>query len=455
MKKTLIAVAIASLSSCSLHQPYLRPSITTDGLFGAAVPATDTATLATVRWQDMFTDPHLQALIDKALAGNTDLLAAQLHIRQAEAALTTAKLAFLPSLFFAPDGRLSTFDGRASKLYSIPVAASWEIDVFGRMQNAKKRAKAAYAQSQEFRQALRTQLIAAVANHYYLLLLLDRQSEITAQTVATWKESVLTMRAMKQAGMATEAAVAQLEGACYAIEAALLDLQQALNETQNSLTLLLGEPPHDIPRGSLHQQSLPDRLATGIPLQLLANRPDVRSAELTLVQAFYATNEARAALYPSITLSGLAGWTNNVGDYIVNPGRLLLTAAASLTQPIFNKGLIRARITISEAQQQEAQLYFQQTLLRAGAEVNNALTQYQTTKRQQLLRHQQVKAMESAVASTELLMAHGSTTYLEILTARQDLLSAQLTEVSDSFREILAVVSLYRALGGGREVIGE
>jgi NodT family efflux transporter outer membrane factor (OMF) lipoprotein len=411
--------------------------------------------MADIRWQEIFTDPHLQVLIDKGLANNTDLQAAQLHILQAEAVLSTAKLAFLPSVFFAPEGRISNFDANTTKIYNIPVAASWEIDVAGRLKNAKKRAKAAYSQSQEYRQAVRTQLIATIANHYYLLLVLDRQKEITTQSVVTWRESVTTMRAMKEAGMTTEAGVAQIEGACYAIEAALFDLSKEISETQNRLALILGESPYEIRRGSLLTQSLPDKLTTGVPLQLLANRPDVKIAELSLTQAFYATNEARASLYPSLTLSGIVGWTNNVGDYIVNPGKLLLSAAASLTQPIFNKGLNRARIKISEAQQEEALLYFRQTLLNAGTEVNDALTLYQTAKSQQEIRVLQIKAMEKAVESVELLMAHGSTTYLEILTARQGLLSAQLTEVFDRFGEIQGIISLYRALGGGREISEE
>jgi NodT family efflux transporter outer membrane factor (OMF) lipoprotein len=459
MKKIIIiSLAIISLAvcptSCGLYKSYQRPDdIKTDGLFGESVVVTssDTATMADIRWQEIFTDPHLQVLIDKCLANNTDLLATELHIRQAEAVLSTAKLAFLPSVFFAPEGRISNFNANTTKIYNIPVAASWEIDVSGRMQNAKKRAKAAYAQSQEYRQAVRTQLIAAVANHYYLLLMLDRQYEITAQTVVTWKESVETMRAMKEAGMATEAAVAQIEGVCFATEAALHGLRKEISGTQNSLALLLAESPHEITRGSLLEQTFPEQFAVGVPVQLLSNRPDVKIAELSLIQAHYAANEARASLYPSLNLSGLAGWTNNVGDYIVNPGKLLLSAAASLTQPLFNKGLNRAQIKIAEARREEAILYFRQTLLNAGTEVNNALTQYQTAKSQQSLHAQQVQAMERAVTSTELLMAHGSTTYLEILTARQGLLSAQTTEVADRFGEIMGIIGLYRALGGGGE----
>ncbi|MCD8194101.1 MAG: TolC family protein [Tannerellaceae bacterium] len=452
MKNILIIGSVAFLTGCGLYKPYNRPDIQTDDLYGEAYTTSDTTSLASLDWQELFTDPYLQALIVEGLENNTDLQAAYWRVKQAEAVLTTSKLAFLPSFHFTPEGGLSSFDGAtATKTYTVPVVASWEIDIFGKLQNANKRSKASYLQSLEYRQAVRTQLIAAIANHYYLLLMLDTQYDITVQTAAIWKESVETMRAMKAAGMTTEAAVAQTEGTYFSIEASVHDLRQQISETENNLALLLGESPRAYERGSLDGQQFPEALSAGVPLQLLANRPDVKSAELSLIQAHYATNEARASLYPSITLSGLAGWTNSAGAYIVNPGKLLWTAAASLTQPLFNKGLNRAQVKIAEAQREEAMLGFQQTLLNAGVEVNNALTQYQTARDKQVLRQQQVASLETAVESTELLMTHGSTTYLEILTARQTLLSAQLSQVSDRFNEIQGVISLYHALGGGRE----
>lgn len=457
MKKIiLIMTAVACLSGCGLYKSYDRPDIKTDGLFGEEYITTDTTSLGNIRWQEIFTDPYLQGLINKGLQNNTNLQSAHLRIQQAEAVLTTAGLAFVPSLFFAPEGAISSFNGAAAtKTYTVPVVASWELDIFGKLQNAKKRSKAAYLQSREYEQAVRTQLIASIANLYYLLLMLDAQYEISVETAAAWKESVETMRAMKEAGMTTEAGVAQTEATYYAIETSLHDIIYEINETENTLALILAETPHDIPRGRLKDQIFPVELTTGVPLQLLANRPDVKSAELNLIQAHYGTNEARASLYPSVNLSGLAGWTNNVGSAIINPGKLLLSAAASLTQPLFNKGINRAQVKIAEAQRQEAILNFQQTLLNAGAEVNDALTLYQTAQNKKNLRIQQIESLEKAVASTELLMAHSSTTYLEILTARQGLLSAQLIQVADQFSEIQSIINLYHALGGGREITGK
>ena len=454
MKKILIVCLAAAMTSCGIYKNYQRPDVVTDGLYGTAETA-DSTTLGDISWQEMFTDPQLQALIDLALTNNTDLQSAQWRVKEAEATLKSARLAYLPSFNFAPQGTISSFDnGAASKTYSIPVTASWQIDIFGGLTNAKRKAKALYLQSREYQQAVRTQLIASVANLYYTLLMLDSQYEVTKETAAKWEESVRTMREMKAAGMTNEAGVAQYEGSYYGIVASLNDIEYSIRETENSLCSVLGEVPHEIVRGRLDEQQLPDNLAVGVPVQMLSNRPDIRQAEYSLMQSFYATNAARSALYPSITLSGSAGWTNNAG-VITNPGKLLLSAAGSLLQPIFNANANRANLKIAKAQQEESELAFQQALLNAGAEVNNALTQCQTARAKTDLRIKQIEAMERAVESTELLMQHSSTTYLEVLTAQQSLLSAQLSQIADQFDEIQGVVNLYQALGGGRDLTTE
>ena len=421
MKKILIICAAAALTGCGIYKPYTRPEVTTAGLYGSAETA-DTTTLGDIRWQEMFTDPQLQALIALALENNTDLLSAGWRVKEAEATLKSARLAYLPSFNFAPQGSLSSFDGGpTAKTYSIPVTASWQIDIFNGLTNAKRKAKALYAQSKEYEQAVKTQLISGVANLYYTLLMLDSQYE--ANTLA--------------------------------IEASLHDLGYQRTQAENSLCSLLGEVPHTIARGRLENQQLPDDLTVGVPLLMLSNRPDVRSAEYSLMQSYYATASARSALYPSITLSGTVGWTNNSGAGIVNPGKLIWNAAGSLLQPIFNANANRARVKIAKAQQEESKLSFQQTLLNAGAEVNNALTQCQSARAKADLRERQIEALERAVESTELLMQHGSTTYLEVLTAQQSLLSAQLSQIADRFDEIQGTVNLYQALGGGRDITEE
>ena len=452
MKKILIICLAAACTGCGIYKPYTRPEVVTDGLYGAAETA-DTTTIGDIAWQTMFTDPQLQRLIAQALENNTDMQSAHWRVKEAEATLKSARLAYLPSFNFAPQGTISSFDNRnTTKTYNVPIAASWQFDIFNSLTNAKRKAKALYLQSREYRQAVRTQLIANTANLYYTLLMLDSQYAVSEQTADMWRQSVETMRAMKEAGMGNESAVAQYEGTYYSILASLHDLRDNIVEVENSLCSLLGEAPHAIARGSLDAQRLPDELTVGIPLQMLSNRPDIRSAEYSLMQAYYATAEARSALYPSITLGGVAGWTNSAGSMVVNPGKLLLNATASLVQPIFNAGAGRARVKIMKAQQEEAKLSFQQALLNAGAEVNNALTQTQSARAKTDLRKQQIESLERAVESTELLMQHGSTTYLEVLTAQQSLLSAQLSQIADRFDEIQGIVNLYQALGGGREL---
>ena len=455
MKKLIIIFAAAAMTACGIYKPYTRPEVKTDGLYGTAETA-DTATIGNIGWQEMFPDPYLQELIRQGLENNTDLQSAQWRVKEAEATLKSARLAYLPSFNFAPQGSLSSFDTNTpAKTYSIPVTASWQIDIFNGLTNAKRKSKALYAQSKEYEQAVKTQLISGIANLYYTLLMLDSQYRVTEQTAVKWRESVRTMRAMKEAGMANEAGVAQYEGTCLSIEASLHDLQYQIRQAENSLCTMLAEGPHTIERGTLAGQRLPDDLTVGVPLQMLSNRPDIRSAEFSLMQAYYATSQARSALYPSITLSGSVGWTNNSGAGIVDPGKLMLSAAASLLQPIFNANANRARVKIAKAQQEETKLAFQQALLNAGAEVNNALTQCQSARAKADLRVKQIEAMERAVESTELLMKHGSTTYLEVLTAQQSLLSAQLSQIADQFDEIQGVVNLYQALGGGRDMAEE
>lgn len=448
-----LAVSSVMLSSCGIYSKYKPATEVPENLYGQETVVTeDTVTLGSMNWREVFTDPQLQTLIEQGLQNNTDYLSAQLRVEEAEATLLSAKLAFLPSFAFSPQGTVSSFDShKATQTYSVPITASWELDIFGKMRNAKKQAQALYAQSQDYRQAVRTQLIAGIANTYYTLLMLDAQLEISEQTASSWKETVNSTRALMNAGMADEAAVSQMEATYYSICTSVLDLKEQLNQVENSLALLLAETPHIIQRGKLEGQQLPEDFSVGIPVHLLSNRPDVRVAERTLESAFYATNQARSAFYPSITLSGSAGWTNSAGAAITNPGKFLASAVGSLTQPLFARGQLLGQLKITKAQQEEAQLSFEQALLNAGTEVNDALVQYHTARDKAVYFEKQIESLERAYKSTSLLMRHGTTTYLEVLTAQQGLLNAQLTQVANRFTEIQGVINLYQALGGGRE----
>lgn len=453
MKKILLLTTVtALLSSCGIYTKYQPETTAPDNLYGEGTAVVDTANLGNVDWRELFTDPRLQELIEQGLQSNTDYLSAQLRVEEAKATLLSAKLAFLPSFSLAPQGTVSSFDKqKAVQAYSLPVTASWELDIFGRMRNAKRQAKALYAQSQDYQQAVRTQLIAGIANTYYTLLMLDEQLSLTQQTEQAWKESVVSARALMEAGQYNEAGVSQMEATYYSVQTSILDLKEQINQVENSLALLLAETPRHYERGILSAQHFTQDLSVGIPMQMLANRPDVRSAERSLEAAFYGTNQARSAFYPSIVLSGSAGWTNSAGSMIVNPGKFLASAVGSLTQPLFNRGQVIAQYRISKAQQEEARLFFEQALLNAGSEVNDALTACQTSREKTVLFDKQIVSLQKALKSTSLLMEHGTTNYLEVLTARQTLLSAQLSQTANRFTEIQSVISLYQALGGGRE----
>lgn len=453
MKKIILLSAVTVLlSSCGIYSKYKPETAVPDNLYGEGIETADTAGIGDRDWHELFSDPKLQALIEQGLQNNTDYQSAQLRVKEAEAALMSARLAFLPSFALSPQGTVSSFDARkATQTYSLPVTASWELDIFGRMHNAKLQAKAVYAQSEDYRQAVRAQLVAGIANSYYTLLMLDEQLAITRETEEAWRETVSSTRALMNAGMADEAAVSQMEATYYQVQASALDLKEQINQVENSLALLLAETPRYFERGTLDEQQFPEDLSVGVPVQMLSNRPDVRSAERSLEAAFYGTNQARASFYPSVVLSGSAGWTNSAGAMIVNPGKFLASAVGSLTQPLFNRGQVIAQYRIAQAQQEEASLAFQQTLLNAGSEVNDALVSYQTSREKTILFDKQIVSLEKALKSTSLLMEHGTSTYLEVLTARQSLLSAQLSQTANRFSEIQSVVNLYHALGGGRE----
>ena len=441
--------AVCLMTGCSIYKPYSRPEVQTEGLYRDLEETRDTASIATLGWRNLFSDKNLQALIEKGLERNTNLRVAHIRVKAAEAVLMNARLSYLPSVVLTPDGSISGTEGaKAIKTYNLAASASWEIDLFGKVTNAKREALAALEGSRAYRQAVETQLIATIANSYYMLLMLDRQLIISEQTLITWKETEHSIEALKRAGKSNDAAVLQAKANRLALEASVVSIRKSIRETENGLSALLADTSHDIMRGALQKQQFPDTLSAGLPIQLLANRPDVRQAEWNLAQAYYATNTARSAFYPSLTLSGSTGWTNNVGGVVVNPGSWLFSAVGSLMQPLFNKGTNIANLRQAKARQEEALLLFQQSLLDAGKEVNNALTRWQSARIRMDYVNQQIMALQEAVRKTELLMQHTSTNYLEVLTARQRLLEAELTQAQDKFEEIQGVIDLYHAVGG-------
>ncbi|MBR2026228.1 MAG: efflux transporter outer membrane subunit [Alistipes sp.] len=439
MKKILLmASLVMMLTSCSIYKKYSRPEcISTDNLYGDVVKA-DTTTMADVSWRDFFTDKHLQGYIEQGLKNNIDMRLTAERIAQAEINLQAAKLAFIPGFSFEPS--INTGVGRGFT-YTLPVKASWEIDIMAREINAKRRAEAVVAQERLHRRSVQTALVSAIANNYYTLLMLDAQLRISRSTSASWKENVRIMKAMKEAGMTNAASISQTEANSCSIDTSLYDLEYKLTQAKNSFALLLGVTPQEFPRGELNGVDFKQELFVGVPAQLLSRRPDIQQAEYDLQLAFYNTNIARASLYPSLTL------TADIG--ITSPADFLLTFVGKIVQPIFQGGRNRANLKIAESQQREAILTFEHKLLEAGSEVNTALAQCRSARSKTNLRIRQIETLESAVYSTRQLMSHSEATYLEVLTAQQSLLSARLQQVADRFEGIQGVIHLYRALGGG------
>lgn len=454
LKHSLPLLALVlTLSGCGLYRKYQRPSIQTSVYRGDQIDSLsrDTTSFGQTPWRTLFTDVHLQALIEKALQQNVDLLTAHLSTQQAEAQLRSARLSFLPSLSLAPSISANKTEGLpASYSYTLPVQASWQIDLFGSLLNASRSTQVQLLRAQAYQQLVRSRVIANVANSYYTLLMLDRQLQLSRSAAELAAHTLEVMKAQKEVGRAMESSVQSAQANLHAVEASIPEIKRQITTTENALALLLGESPRSYPRSSLQAQQLPSSFALGVPVQLLSARPDVRVAELALASCYYQTNSARAAFYPSLNISGSAGWTGALGEAVSNPMKFIASALGSLAQPLFALGKLVAGLRVAQAEEEKARLAFQQSLYNAGAEVSNALALYQASEAKVKAETLQVESLEKNVEIVEMLFKTGkASSYLEVITAQQSLLQAQLSLVQDSFSKMQAVVNLYNALGGG------
>ena len=455
----LLGAIIVGMTGCkSLYGKYERPDVNTQGLFRDPVSLTDTlavadtTTFGNMPWRTVFTDPTLQNLIQTALDNNVNMLNAALNVKMVEEALKCARLAFLPSLSFSAQGtiaRLQTDPAVTSKIYQMPLAASWNVDLFGNLLNAKRSAQMQLLATKDYQTVVQTNLISGVANLYYTLLMLDRQVEIVGEMEQLTKETWEKMQVMKDTRVGYRStAVQSAEAAYYSVQSQRVDLLRQVREIENSLSLLLGLPAQTIHRGTFEGQYLPENLATGVGIQLLNNRADVHAAELALAQCFYDVNRARSRFYPQITITGSGAFTNNNG--VVNPGKLLLSAVGSLVQPIFQHGQIVAGLKVAKMQYEQAYNTWQNTILQAGNEVSNALVQYNSAAEKAEFDAKRVEVLRKNVEDTRtMLAASPNTSYLEVITAQSNLLNAEISKVTDDFNKMQAVVNLYQALGGG------
>ena len=468
MRKIIILIFAASLmlTGCGLHNKYVPKLMPYNDVFGATediLAASGDSSLAQISWREFFTDPLLQQLIERVLASNTDLNSARLAVEMSKASLEAAKQAYFPSVYFAPSGTLSSFDfGKVSKTYNIPLQVNVDLDAFGSITNKKRAAKAVLLQSQVYEEAVRANLISAVAQQYYMLQLLDRQLEILTATDSLWTASLETEKTLWENGKIYSTAVNQMEASCLNVKTQIVDTRRSIRDVENAISSLLAEIPQHIERSKWGSAALPEHpdystgqrmfdtkfIQIGIPATMLEMRPDIRLANFAMEEAFYNTQAARSAFYPSISLQGLMGWTNSGGGKIENPGKILWNAVASLTQPIYAQGKLKANYKIAQLKEEDLQRQYVQTVIDAGNQVNEALADCQAAREKHGYYHRQIEVLHQAYQGTHELMDNGKSNYLEVLTAQETLLNAQLSEALNMYSGAQAVIALYIALGG-------
>lgn len=452
-RSVVAIVMVATISSCNVYKKFEMPTDTalTKEYVEARQQKVDSTALGNLLWEDVFTDPMLRDLINQALANNSNLANAKLNVDIANAQLRGAKLAYFPSVALAPGGTGSSIDGgKFSWSYQLPAQVSWEVDIFGKLLNSKRGAQAALYKSEAYAQAARSQLIAAVANTYYALGALHAQHDLSVETAGLWAQSVDVMKELKEAARLNETAVVQSQANYFSILASITDIELQIDQMNNIMSLLLNTYPQSWAIAPTATLTAPAIVREQIPMMELAARPDVRAAEQDLAAAYYSTNSARAAFYPSLNITANGGFTNSLGQMIVNPGKWFVNLAGQLTAPLFSRGQNIARLEATKASQQQAMNNFEYTLLNASAEVSDAMTAYEKSAEKQVYLVQQVENLEKSVEYTQELLSLGTSTYLEVLTAQQSLLSAQISQITTTLAQARSVINLYQALGGGR-----
>ena len=446
------------LNSCALYKNYERPSdIITDGIYGDMQTAGDNS-LGDLRWRDLFTDPTLQALIERGLQQNSNMKNAELRIKEADYALQCAKLAYVPSFYFNPSGTISRVWGpydrntySTNKSYSLPVALSWQIGSIGSLRNSKKKAEVTRVQLRNAKQAIQAQLVAGIASMYYNLSMLDEQLQLTLQTEQNWGKYLQMQKQLMDAGQGNMAAVASIEATYYSISTSVVSIKDNIHAVENALATLIGETAGHIERGSLASFRAPAVCSTGMPITILDRRPDVRIAENKLAEAFYDKNIALSGFFPQLTISANGQFTNSMGAAVINPGVLIGNAVANLAQPIFANGRIRAQYKVSKAELEAATNDFQQAIIAAGNEVNTVMNNIYAARHKQEYIDKQVEALTRALDATQKLYQNSGTNYLNVITAQNSLLSAQMSQISNRMETINGTIDLYQALGGGAE----
>lgn len=457
-KPFLLIVVAITMQSCFVAKDYTRPELEeTDHLFRTDNLPADSLSMADISWKDLFSDSYLQQYINEGLQNNLDIRTAIQQILVTEAYLKQGKAGYLPTVSATAQMTHQELSGNSqfgslfSSLdqYELSGSLSWEADIWGKIRSNKRASEATYLQSVAAHKAVKTQLIASIATTYYQLLALDAQLKVTEQTVAAADSSVVTIKALKDAGQANQVAVDQNIAQYNNAKALLVDIKATIFKTENALNLLLGRSSQPIQRGSLENQNFDAEIKVGVPSTLLSNRPDVIASEYGLINAFELTNVARSNFYPSLTLTANSGFQSLELDQLLNANSLFATLVGGLTQPIFNQRRIKTQHEVAKAQQEQALLAFKNTLLTAGNEVSNALYDYEAETEKFEYRQNEVEALRNAESNSEELLKNGYANYLDLLTARQSALSAELNLIDNKLQQMLSVINLYEALGGG------
>ncbi|MBR6284029.1 MAG: TolC family protein [Muribaculaceae bacterium] len=445
----IIGVLCLATASCGLYDKYeSNVQIPADAIGTNISESTATNGLVLPSWREFFTDPLLQRLIDTALVRNTDLASARIAVERSEVALQMAKKAILPSLYFAPSGTIAHFNGNTSKTYNLPLQVNWDFGQIGSITNKKRAANAVLLQSQAREDAVRANLISAVAQQYFLLQLLDRQLEILTLTDSLWGASLEAQKVLWENGKVYSTAVNQLEASCLNVKTQMVDARRNIRGVENDICCLLAITPQPIERNRWGDYTLPRIAQQGIPAQMLALRPDIRLADFAMEEAFYNMQTARSAFFPGISLTGAAGWTNSAGGAVINPGKILLSIMGSLTQPIFARGQLKGNLRMAQLAQEDLRNSYVQTVIEAGNQVNEALADCQSASEKHGYYHRQVEVLHDAYNGTHTLMDNGKASYLEVLTAQESLLNSQLSEAVNMYDAAQAIIALYVALGG-------
>ena len=452
----LIAVMLL-LQSCFVAKNYETPKVTTDNLYRTE-QTTDSTSLAMISWDKLFTDALLQSYIKEGLQNNLDMQIALQNIAASEATMKQGKAVYFPTLNGnttwthqelsknSQFGRL--FNGSLDQ-YELSAKLSWEADIWGKIRSSKRASVAQYLQTQVAKQAIQTELVANIASLYYQLLATDAQIEVVTKTIDNRNQSVEVITALKEAGNVNEVAVQQTEAQKYATEIILKDLEYKRKVLENSFSQLLGKASNSVSRSTFDSQQIDTDVKVGLPAYLLSKRPDVVAAELNFRNTFELTNVARSSFYPSLTLNATGGLQAlELKDWFSTKS-IFANIITGLTQPIFNQRQNKTRLEVAKANQQKAYLQYEKALLTAGKEVSDALASYENETDKLTIRTKQLEALTKAAEYSDELLQYGLVNYLEVLTAKDNALNTEINYIDNKFKQMNAVITLYKALGGG------